>query len=316
MQYLDDLKKESEAKQDARFRKGSSRHRGVSWYTAGGKWRMQASLRGGRRFEKFFDNEDDAGERRPRGRAQGGQRLQLAVPTRRTPPTCCVQHGATTASKSSCTEGMPAAINAASLMHPAHRFSSCLQLTAPVPTCNPHPPACSAARTNFPLAGYASELAAREARVAAGEAPAPGVDGLWVCELQPPLPARLSSNQEGLHLHTSATSAYALLLGAPCPTALPAAAKPAASKARANRKRATAAAAGAPSGSGGAADDMADEADDEAEESSGGPHCLCTLLAGWRAALHVGQTGQHRHSAPCPLASRLCQQQRGGRVGL
>ena len=78
MQYLDDLKKESEAKQDARFRKGSSRHRGVSWYTAGGKWRMQASLRGGRRFEKFFDNEDDA----------GGAEAQRAC-TRRTEAATC-----------------------------------------------------------------------------------------------------------------------------------------------------------------------------------------------------------------------------------
>ena len=61
-QYLAERKRESDAKQDARFRKGSSRFRGVSWDTVQGKWRMRIHVAGKKRRE-YFQHEEHAARR-------------------------------------------------------------------------------------------------------------------------------------------------------------------------------------------------------------------------------------------------------------
>lgn len=60
LQYLAERKQESEARQDARYRKGSSRYRGVSWEAVNRVWRMKASLVGGKLVRKQFSSQEDA----------------------------------------------------------------------------------------------------------------------------------------------------------------------------------------------------------------------------------------------------------------
>ena len=59
LQYLKEKKEEGTGKQDASFRKGSSKHRGVSWKR--GKWRMQIRVPGrSSQAASCHDTEEDA----------------------------------------------------------------------------------------------------------------------------------------------------------------------------------------------------------------------------------------------------------------
>lgn len=60
LQYLAERKQEYETRQDARYRKGSSQYRGVSWDTAKSAWQMCAILNGGKRLFKRFSSEAEA----------------------------------------------------------------------------------------------------------------------------------------------------------------------------------------------------------------------------------------------------------------
>jgi hypothetical protein len=60
LQYLAERKQEAEARRDARFRKGSSRHRGVSWIRSTRVWEMCAGVGGGKRVKKRCSTEEDA----------------------------------------------------------------------------------------------------------------------------------------------------------------------------------------------------------------------------------------------------------------
>lgn len=62
LQYAAAMADEGKAKLDARFRKGSSRYRGVSWYKGTGSWQMRAKL-GGKRVAEYYKTEQDAARR-------------------------------------------------------------------------------------------------------------------------------------------------------------------------------------------------------------------------------------------------------------
>jgi hypothetical protein len=62
LQYAAAMADQGKAKQDAHFRKGSSRYRGISWHKRTDSWRMRAKL-GGKQVAEHYKTEQDAARR-------------------------------------------------------------------------------------------------------------------------------------------------------------------------------------------------------------------------------------------------------------